>query len=140
MDFRPSKPTAHAGRKGLAVLIDPDHARTPDDLAWMTDPTLAAVHTVLLGGSLVTEGSMDLTATLIRERTDRPIVLFPGAPSQLTAEADASCSCRSSAAATPRRSSANTSKPRPASASSASIPSAAATCWSMAAGRPRPTT
>ena len=78
-----------AGRKGLAVLVDPDHARTPDDLAWMADPAFAAVHTVLLGGSLVTEGSMDLTAALIRERTDRPIVLFPGAPSQLTAEADA---------------------------------------------------
>ena len=78
-----------AGRKGLAVLVDPDHARTPDDLAWMADPAFAAVHTVLLGGSLVTEGSMDLTAALIRERTDRPIGLFPGAPSQLTAEADA---------------------------------------------------
>ena len=24
-----------SGRKGLAVLIDPDHARTPDDLAWI---------------------------------------------------------------------------------------------------------
>jgi len=78
-----------AGRKGLAVLVDPDHAQTPEDLAWMEDPSFSAVHTVLLGGSLVTKGSMDLTAALIRERTDRPIVLFPGAPSQLTAEADA---------------------------------------------------
>ena len=37
----------------------------------------------------VSDQYMDHTATLIRERTDRPIVLFPGAPSQLTAEADA---------------------------------------------------
>jgi len=78
-----------AGRKGLAVLVDPDHARASDDLAWMADAAFAAVHTVLLGGSLITEGSMDHTAALIREQTDRPIVLFPGAPSQLTAEADA---------------------------------------------------
>ena len=78
-----------AGRKGLAVLVDPDHARTGAALDWMTDPSFAAVHTVLLGGSLVTEGDMDHTAALIRERTDAPLVLFPGAPSQLTAEADA---------------------------------------------------
>ena len=78
-----------SGRKGLAVLVDPDHAQSPDTLDWIKDPAFACVHTVLLGGSLVTEGSMDFTAALIRERTDKPIVLFPGSPSQLTAEADA---------------------------------------------------
>ena len=52
-----------AGRKELAVLVDPDHARTPEDLAWMADPAFSAVHTVLLGGSLVTEGSMAVSYT-----------------------------------------------------------------------------
>ena len=77
------------GRKGLAVLVDPDNIRDSQDLDWMSGPGFDAVHTVLLGGSLVTEGSMDTVASWIRERTDTPIVLFPGAPSQLTAEADA---------------------------------------------------
>ena len=78
-----------AGRKGLAVLVDPDKIKAENDLDWMRGAGFNAVHTVLLGGSLVTEGSMDNVAAWIRERTDRPIVLFPGAPSQLTAEADA---------------------------------------------------
>ena len=78
-----------AGRKGLAVLVDPDKVREASDLDWMQSEGFAAVHTVLLGGSLVTEGSMDAVAGWIRERTDAPIVLFPGSPSQLTAEADA---------------------------------------------------
>ena len=78
-----------AGRKGLAVLVDPDKVREASDLDWMQSEGFAAVHTVLLGGSLVTEGSMDAVAGWIRERTDTPIVLFPGSPSQLTAEADA---------------------------------------------------
>lgn len=78
-----------AGRKGLAVLVDPDHTRNLADLEWMEDASFSAVHTVLLGGSLVSEGSMDHTASLIRSMTDKPIVLFPGSPSQLTAEADA---------------------------------------------------
>ena len=117
-----------AGRKGLAVLVDPDHACTSNDLAWMADPAFSAVHTVLLGGSLVTEGSMDHTATLIRERTDRPIVLFPGAPSQLTAEADALLFLSVISGRNLKRSSGNMLKPRPASANWALTPSAAATC------------
>ncbi len=78
-----------SGRKRLAVLVDPDHAKSPDTLNWIQDPAFSIVHTVLLGGSLVTEGSMDHTAQLIRDRTERPIVLFPGSPNQLTANADA---------------------------------------------------
>lgn len=77
------------GRKGLAVLVDPDKVKDSHDLDWMSNPGFEAVHTVLLGGSLVTEGSMDAVASWIRERTNTPIVLFPGSPSQLTAEADA---------------------------------------------------
>lgn len=77
------------GRKSLAVLIDPDRIKASSDLDWMSGPGFEAVHTVLLGGSLVTEGSMDAVASWIRERTDAPIVLFPGSPNQLTAEADA---------------------------------------------------
>ncbi|MDA8695991.1 geranylgeranylglyceryl/heptaprenylglyceryl phosphate synthase [Flavobacteriales bacterium] len=77
------------GRKGLAVLVDPDKVKSESDLDWMSREGSEAVHTVLLGGSLVTEGSMDAVAGWIRERTDAPIVLFPGSPSQLTAEADA---------------------------------------------------
>ena len=78
-----------AGRKGLAVLVDPDKIKDETDLDWMLHASFHAVHTVLLGGSLVTEGSMDMVASWIRGKTDKPIVLFPGSPSQLTSEADA---------------------------------------------------
>lgn len=78
-----------AGRKGLAVLVDPDKVKSGADLDWMSQQGFEAVHTVLLGGSLVTEGSMDTVAAWIRERTETPIVLFPGSPNQLTSDADA---------------------------------------------------
>ena len=78
-----------AGRKGLAVLVDPDKVKAETDLDWMLEASFHAVHTVLLGGSLVTEGSMDTVASWIRGKTDKPIVLFPGSPGQLTSEADA---------------------------------------------------
>jgi phosphoglycerol geranylgeranyltransferase len=74
-----------AGRKGWVALIDPDHATTENELAWLKG---AKPHSIFLGGSLVSSGNMTATAESIREQTDRPIILFPGSPTQLTGAAD----------------------------------------------------
>lgn len=75
-----------SGRKGWAALIDPDKIRNEDDLAWLQD---VRPHSIFLGGSLVSTGNMAATARWIRGCSERPIVLFPGSPTQLTGEADA---------------------------------------------------
>ena len=89
MDYCPGNLPAPQAAKGLPCWVDPDKVKSGADLDWMSQQGFEAVHTVLLGGSLVTEGSMDTVAAWIRERTETPIVLFPGSPNQLTSDADA---------------------------------------------------
>jgi phosphoglycerol geranylgeranyltransferase len=77
------------GRKGLAMLLDPDHIDPmvlPDQLAVAEH---AGVDIFLLGGSLLTQGSVQAAAPLIKQHTNKPVVLFPGSVYQLTPEADA---------------------------------------------------
>lgn len=77
------------GRKGLAMLLDPDHidpAVLPGQLAIAE---AAGVDIFLLGGSLLTQGTVQKTAPLIKQYTDKPVVLFPGSVYQLSPEADA---------------------------------------------------
>jgi len=73
-------------KKGWVALVDPDAVQNGGDLDWLQS---AEPHSVFLGGSLVSEGDMARTASWVRERTSSPLVLFPGSPTQLTAEADA---------------------------------------------------
>ena len=77
------------GQKGLAMLLDPDHIdaeHTPQQIALAS---YEGVDCFLLGGSLVTQGSVQAAAPLIKTHTDKPVVLFPGSVYQLTPEADA---------------------------------------------------
>ncbi|MCC6413485.1 MAG: geranylgeranylglyceryl/heptaprenylglyceryl phosphate synthase [Saprospiraceae bacterium] len=78
-----------AGKKKLAVLIDPDHMRgdRPEKMA-----DLAAEHGVdyfFIGGSLLVNNRLDQTLDSIRKRCDIPLVLFPGSSFQLSYKADA---------------------------------------------------
>ncbi|MEZ4687882.1 MAG: geranylgeranylglyceryl/heptaprenylglyceryl phosphate synthase [Bacteroidia bacterium] len=77
------------GRKGLAMLLDPDHVDPADLPGQFSMAEEAGVDLFLLGGSLLTQGSVQKAAPLIKQYTSKPVVLFPGSVYQLAPEADA---------------------------------------------------
>jgi putative glycerol-1-phosphate prenyltransferase len=76
-------------KKALAVLIDPDKAHGPAYEKLMQLQPFAQPDIWLVGGSLITEGSLEATIATLRKHTSRPVVLFPGDHSHLTPAADA---------------------------------------------------
>lgn len=74
-------------QKLLAILVDPDKTK---DLDRMT--VLAAekkVDVLLVGGSLISNGSMDETIQRIKKNYSGPVVIFPGDVTQTSPFADA---------------------------------------------------
>ncbi len=74
-------------QKLLAILVDPDKTK---DLDRMT--VLAAekkVDALLVGGSLISHGSMDETIQRIKKNYAGPVVIFPGDVTQTSPFADA---------------------------------------------------
>lgn len=74
--------------KKLSVVIDPDSGEE-EILRIVNECNTHSIDLILLGGSLVTEGSTDSAARIIKENSSIPIVLFPGSEIQLTNKADA---------------------------------------------------
>lgn len=73
----------------LAVLLDPEQLQTPEALERIGRPLQQAKpDLILIGGSTWYEPVTPLVQAL-RTYTDTPLVLFPGHPSQFSAEADA---------------------------------------------------
>lgn len=78
------------GRRLLAVLVDPDTGRDEVLLErTVQNACMAKVDLVLVGGSLLTSASFDRCVDLVKRWSDRPVVLFPGSPAQLSRHADA---------------------------------------------------
>jgi putative glycerol-1-phosphate prenyltransferase len=50
---------------------------------------MARADLLFVGGSLLTTASFDRCVERVKQLSDRPVVLFPGSPSQLSAHADA---------------------------------------------------
>ena len=75
-----------SGEKLLAVLIDPDKTSLLDGLFDLA--TDAGVDFFLVGGSLITEGNIDHTLQSIRQRSGKPVFIFPGDNSQISSSAD----------------------------------------------------
>ena len=78
------------GRKLLAVLIDPDFGQD-DALLERTvqNACMARADLLFVGGSLLTTTSFDRCVARVKALSDRPVVLFPGSPAQLSGHADA---------------------------------------------------
>jgi len=72
----------------LAVLIDPDKAKASflEDLC--EKATKAQVDFIFIGGSLMTDGDIKRTVTLVKKQCAIPTLLFPGSAMQITDEAD----------------------------------------------------
>lgn len=79
-----------SGRKLLAVLIDPDFGQDEDRLErTVQNACTAKADLIFVGGSLLTSASFDHCVALVKQWSSKPVVLFPGSPSQLSRHADA---------------------------------------------------
>ena len=79
------------GRKLLAVLVDPDLGEQGDLLErTVQNACTAKADLILVGGSLLTSTAFDACVRKVKQLSaGRPVVLFPGSPTQLSAHADA---------------------------------------------------
>jgi putative glycerol-1-phosphate prenyltransferase len=78
------------GRKGFAVLIDPD--KVTDRASFLSLIRMGIENKIdyfLVGGSLLTQNNLHLVVTWIKENCEIPIVLFPGNTMQIDLRADA---------------------------------------------------
>ena len=76
------------GKKGLAVLLDPDKEGSrglPDKIKKLAD---AGPDFFFVGGSLITGSSFHVLLEAIRHHCDVPVVLFPGSNLHIQGEAD----------------------------------------------------
>ncbi len=79
-----------SGRKLLAVLIDPDFGQDEAQLErTVQNACMAKADLIMVGGSLLTSASFDRCVELVKQWSNRPVVLFPGSPAQLSRHADA---------------------------------------------------
>jgi putative glycerol-1-phosphate prenyltransferase len=78
-----------AGKKSFAVLVDPDkmNDRSMDELLELAEK--ARPDLFFVGGSLVVSNYLDACIEKIKVKSDVPVVLFPGSPSQISPKADA---------------------------------------------------
>jgi len=78
-----------AGKKGFAVLIDPDKVDEAklDELIQLG--IAAGVDYFFVGGSLVISSHLDEVVSYIKSNCQIPVILFPGSPNQLSKYADA---------------------------------------------------
>jgi putative glycerol-1-phosphate prenyltransferase len=78
------------GRTLLAVLIDPDFGQDEARLErTVQNACMAKADLIFVGGSLLTSARFDRCVALVKQWSDRPVVLFPGSPAQLSKHADA---------------------------------------------------
>ena len=80
---------ALAGRKQLAVLVDPDKTRGDSLKKLAESAAKAKVDFFFAGGSLLTNGNIRECVTGLKENSDIPVILFPGSIQQVIPEADA---------------------------------------------------
>jgi phosphoglycerol geranylgeranyltransferase len=76
------------GRKLFSILIDPDKQTEESLLEIIKKSKSANVDLFFVGGSLLTNNSLDFCVTIIKENCKIPIVLFPGNAIQVNNKAD----------------------------------------------------
>jgi phosphoglycerol geranylgeranyltransferase len=77
------------GKKGFAVLVDPDKVDADKITEICGIAAEAGVDYLLVGGSLVVTNHLDEVVQSVKKETDIPVILFPGSPSQISRYADA---------------------------------------------------
>lgn len=77
------------GKKLFALLIDPDHHRAEEIIPAIDRAVESGVDLFFVGGSLLVNDSLAQCVKLVKQRTNKPVVLFPGDQLQVDAQADA---------------------------------------------------
>lgn len=74
----------------IAILIDPDKVSAPHHLDSLIEKaTFAAVDFLFIGGSTVSANQFQQVMNWLKQKTDIPIVIFPGSNRQVSSQADA---------------------------------------------------
>ena len=76
------------GKKSFALLIDPDKQDKSDLISVIKKAKQAKTDYFFVGGSLLTNDSLDSCLTTLKENSDIPVVLFPGNAMQVNDKAD----------------------------------------------------
>ena len=76
------------GRKLFSILIDPDKQTEESLLQIIKKSKSANVDLFLIGGSLLTNNSLDFCISIIKQNCKIPVVLFPGNAIQVNNKAD----------------------------------------------------
>jgi len=76
------------GRKLFSILIDPDK-QTKESLLQIIEKAMSVnVDLFFVGGSLLTNNSLDFCVTIIKQNCKIPVILFPGNAMQVNNKAD----------------------------------------------------
>ncbi len=75
-------------KKLFAILIDPDKQTKESLLEIIRKSNLANVDLFFVGGSLLTNNSLDFCVTIIKQNCKIPVLLFPGNAMQVNNKAD----------------------------------------------------
>jgi len=78
-----------AGKKQLAILIDPDNLSTQEVSTTVEKVNEAKADYIFIGGSVLVTDQLDSCIQTAKANSDIPIVLFPGSPLQISRHADA---------------------------------------------------
>ncbi|MBL0330488.1 MAG: geranylgeranylglyceryl/heptaprenylglyceryl phosphate synthase [Bacteroidetes bacterium] len=73
------------GKKLFAVLIDPDKFESTDVIS---KANRAGVDFIMVGGSILSDGSFEKCIQIIKKRTKIPVIIFPGNHLQISKNAD----------------------------------------------------
>lgn len=77
------------GLKSFAVLLDPDKIGDEQCLSIVRSAEKDGVDYFFIGGSLMTNGDMERTISIIKNQSSIPVVIFPGSNLQIYPNADA---------------------------------------------------
>jgi putative glycerol-1-phosphate prenyltransferase len=75
-----------SNKKGFALLIDPDKF---SDNGIIELANQYKIDFLLVGGSLITQGSLEETIRTIKSKTTIPVIIFPGSSNHISNNADA---------------------------------------------------
>lgn len=73
----------------FGVLIDPDKQNVAELIKTVKLCNESDVDYFFVGGSIITDGDMQKTTRLIKENSNKPVIIFPGNPDQISDYADA---------------------------------------------------
>ncbi len=78
-----------AKRKLFTVLVDPDKMRVPELEALALASSDTGVDYFFVGGSLLTNNSLELCIKVLKANSSAPVIIFPGNSLQMSNKADA---------------------------------------------------